>query len=59
MASRARRSKALGPFRLTVGKRGLGVTVGGKRVRLGRSATGRSGPSVRLPGGLSCRERHR
>jgi hypothetical protein len=47
-----RRSKKVGPFRFTLSRRGLGVSGGSKRVRVGRSATGRRGVSVALPFGL-------
>jgi hypothetical protein len=36
-----RKSKSLGPLRLTLGKRGVGVSAGARGARLSRSATGR------------------
>lgn len=41
-----RRSKKLGPFRLTLSKRGVGVSVGRRPVRLTRSPTGRTRVTV-------------
>lgn len=51
-----RKSKSFGPFRLTVGKRGVSGSVGGKRMRVGRSTTGRRWSSISLPGGFSWRK---
>ncbi|MCA1695998.1 MAG: DUF4236 domain-containing protein [Actinobacteria bacterium] len=54
-----RRSKTCGPLRLTLGKRGVSGSVGGKGVRVTKSSTGSSGISFRLPGGLSFRKSRR
>lgn len=54
-----RRSKTFGPLRLTVGKRGISGSIGGKRARVSKSTTGRSGASFRLPGGFSFRKSRR
>jgi Protein of unknown function (DUF4236) len=51
-----RRSKSFGPFRLTVSKRGLGVSAGAGPIRIGRGATGRRTTSVRLLKGLFWRK---
>ncbi len=51
-----RKSLKLGPFGLTASKRGVRGSVGGRRVRVGRSTTGRRWTSVGLPGGLSWRK---
>jgi hypothetical protein len=51
-----RRSKKLGPFRLTLSKRGLGVSAGAGPLRVGRSATGRLTASFRLLRGLFWRK---
>jgi len=52
-----RRSKKFGPFRLTVGKKGVGVSVGVKGARIGVGADGRTRASMSIPGtGLSYRE---
>lgn len=45
-----RRSKKVGPFRLTVSKRGMGVSAGAGPVRISRSATGRVSRTYRVPG---------
>jgi len=45
-----RRSKKVGPFRLTVSKRGVGVSAGAGPVRISRSATGRVSRTYRVPG---------
>ena len=50
-----RRSKSFGPFRLTLSKRGLGVSAGAGPLRIGRGATGRRTVSVRLLKGLFWR----
>lgn len=47
-----RRSKRFGPFRIGLSRRGVGVSMGAKRVRVGRSATGRKTVSVGLPFGF-------
>ena len=50
-----RKTIRLGKYlRLNVGKNGVGVSVGGKLLRLNHSATGKTSATVRLPGtGLS------
>ena len=50
-----RKTIRLGKYlRLNVSKNGIGVSVGGKALRLNRSATGKTSATVRLPGtGLS------
>lgn len=50
MGWRFRRSTRIGPFRLTAGKTGLGVSFGVKGARLGIGADGRVRSSVGLPG---------
>lgn len=40
MGWRFRKSLKLGPVRLNVGKKGVGYSVGGKGVRIGRSSRG-------------------
>lgn len=45
-----RKSINLGPFRLNLGKSGLGYSVGRRGFRIGRSARGRGYTSVGLPG---------
>ncbi|MBW3646024.1 MAG: DUF4236 domain-containing protein [Actinobacteria bacterium] len=47
-----RRSKKIGPLRFTASKRGLSVSAGAGRARVGRSATGRRTTSFRLARGL-------
>lgn len=52
-----RRSKKVGPFRLSLGKKGLGVSVGVKGARIGVGADGRVRQSISIPGtGLSYRK---
>jgi hypothetical protein len=51
-----RKSKRLGPFRLSIGKRRVSGSVGTKRLRVGRSTSGRRWSSLRLPGGFSWRK---
>jgi hypothetical protein len=41
-----RRTKKLGPFRLTLSKRGVGASVGRSPIRLTRSPTGRTNVTV-------------
>ena len=50
-----RKTIRLGKFlRLNIGKNGVGVSVGGKALRLNRSAKGKTSATVRIPGtGLS------
>lgn len=45
-----RRSKKFGPFRITAGKSGLGVSGGAGPLRVSRSAKGRYSRTVRVPG---------
>ena len=46
-----RKSIKIGKWlRLNVGKNGVGVSVGGKVLRLNRSAKGKTSATVRLPG---------
>ena len=51
-----RRSKSFGPFRLTLSKRGLGVSAGAGPIRIGRGATGRRTTSIRILKGLAWRK---
>ena len=51
-----RRSKSFGPVRLTLSKRGLGVSAGAGGLRIGRGASGRRTGSVRLLKGLFWRK---
>ena len=51
-----RRSKNIGPFRLTLSKRGLGVSAGAGPLRVGRGATGRRTTSFRILKGLFWRK---
>jgi len=51
-----RRSINLGPLRVNLGKRGVGTSVGAGPFRIGRSASGRTYRSFRIPGtGISYR----
>lgn len=51
---RFRRSKNIGPARLTLSKQGVGVSYGFGIIRIGRSPDGRKYITIRLPGtGLS------
>jgi hypothetical protein len=51
-----RRSRKVGPFRFTLSKGGLGMSVGVKGARIGIGADGRARSSVSIPGtGLSYR----
>ncbi|MDP9404379.1 MAG: DUF4236 domain-containing protein [Actinomycetota bacterium] len=47
-----RKSKKLGPLRLTASKRGLGVSAGAGRARVGAHSSGRRSASFRLARGL-------
>lgn len=47
-----RRSKKLGPLRLTVSRRGLSASGGTKRARIGGSTTGRRSASFNFGHGL-------
>ena len=51
-----RRSKSFGPLRLTLSKRGLGVSAGAGPFRIGRGATGRRTASLRILRGLFWRK---
>jgi hypothetical protein len=51
-----RRSKSFGPLRLTLSKRGLGVSAGAGPFRIGRGASGRRTTSVRILKGLFWRK---
>ena len=54
MGLRWRKSFSLGPFRWTLSRRGIGQSVGGRGLRIGRTPSGRSYISLSLPGtGLS------
>lgn len=50
MATNFRRSKKVGPFRVTASKSGLGVSAGAGPVRVSRSPKGRVTRTVRAPG---------
>jgi hypothetical protein len=50
MAWSFRKSKKLGPLRLTVSKRGLGISAGGKAGRIGIGASGRTTLSAGVAG---------
>ena len=45
-----RKSIGAGPFRVNLSRRGVGYSVGAKGFRVGRSATGRTYTSARVPG---------
>jgi hypothetical protein len=45
-----RKSINLGPFRVNVGKSGLGYSVGGRGFRVGRSSRGRKYHAFSVPG---------
>lgn len=45
-----RKSVGAGPFRVNLSRRGVGYSVGGKGLRVGRSATGRTYTSFGVPG---------
>lgn len=45
-----RRSISAGPFRLNIGKSGLGYSIGGRGFRTGVSSRGRRYTNVSLPG---------
>lgn len=51
-----RRSKNVGPFRLTMSRRGLGLSAGAGPLRVGRGTTGRRTLSFRLLRGLFWRK---
>lgn len=51
-----RRSKKLGPLRITAGKRGLSASTGVGPLRVSRSSTGRRSLSLRLFQGLGWRK---
>jgi hypothetical protein len=50
MAFHFRRSKKVGPLRITASKRGLSVSGGAGGVRSSKSTTGRRTSTVRVPG---------
>jgi len=45
-----RKSVNLGPFRVNIGKSGLGYSVGGRGFRVGKSSRGRKYTSFSIPG---------
>jgi hypothetical protein len=45
-----RKSVNLGPFRVNIGKSGLGFSVGGRGFRVGTSSCGRKYTSLSIPG---------
>ncbi|MGC8669050.1 MAG: DUF4236 domain-containing protein [Chthonomonadales bacterium] len=54
MGLRFRRTLSMGPLRLNLSRRGVGVTSGMRGLRVGRSANGRFYVTLGLPGtGLS------
>ena len=54
MGLRFRRTKSFGPLRLSLGKRGVGASIGVRGARVSRSATGRRSATLSLIGtGLS------
>lgn len=56
MAWAFRRSFNLGPLRINASKSGIGYSVGGRGLRIGKDAKGRSYTNVSIPGtGLSNR----
>jgi hypothetical protein len=50
MGWRFRRSKSLGPLRVTVSKSGVGVSLGVKGARVGIGADGRERATLSVPG---------
>jgi hypothetical protein len=50
MGWRFRRSRSVGPVRVTLSKGGIGVSVGGPGVRVGVGADGRERATLSLPG---------
>lgn len=50
MGFRFRKSKNFGPLRITLGKHGLGASVGVKGFRVTKSATGRTRTTASIPG---------
>ncbi len=50
MGWRFRRSKSLGPVRLTLSKGGVGVSIGGRGARIGLGADGKSRATLSIPG---------
>lgn len=59
MAWSFRKSINLGPFRVNVGKSGVGYSVGGKGFRVGRKANGASFTSASIPGtGMRYQKTH-
>ena len=51
-----RKSKKVGPFRVTVTHRGVSGSAGAGPIRVGRSSTGRRTKSVRIGKGLFWRK---
>jgi hypothetical protein len=45
-----RKSVNLGPFRVNIGKSGLGYSVGGRGFRVGKSSRGRKYKTLSIPG---------
>ena len=45
-----RKSVNLGPFRVNIGKSGLGYSIGGRGFRVGKSSRGRKYTSFSIPG---------
>ena len=59
MGFRYHKSLNLGPFRLNVGTRGVGFSLGGRGFRTGVSGSGRRYTTFSLPGtGISYRKDH-
>lgn len=50
MAWQFRKSKTFGPIRLSVSKRGLGVSAGAGPVRISQGADGKTRRTIRVPG---------
>ena len=54
MGLRFRKSFSIGPIRINISKSGIGISIGVKGFRIGRSAKGKTTATVSLPGtGLS------
>lgn len=59
MGMRFRKSKSFGPFRATLGKRGISTSVGGKGFRISKGSDGKIRSTVGIPGtGLSYTTEH-
>lgn len=50
MGYRLRKTKNIGPLRLTLSKKGLGASVGVKGFRIGKTASGRTRTTASIPG---------